>query len=61
MSEDAQSKFQEVSLRGFSDGKVGIYSTFHDGAVFKYGYNDPRSIRLAYMYVALHPLAPSPD
>lgn len=46
---DAQLAFQEVLLRGFTDGKVGIYSMFHDSAVYFDGYNSEKATRLAYM------------
>ena len=53
--------FEEVSLdkrdseflcklmAGMSDKKVGFYSACHDNAVYAFGYNDERTIRLAYM------------
>lgn len=47
----AQEAFQMVLLLGLNDSKVGMYSTFHDFAVWKFGYNDPRTIRVAYVYV----------
>lgn len=36
-------------LLGLSDSKVGLYSLFHDNAVYRLGYNHPDTIRLAYM------------
>jgi hypothetical protein len=47
---EAQREIQSVSLSGFSDGKVGMYANFHDGALWKVGYGKPETIRLAHMY-----------
>lgn len=41
----------KVLLRALNDSKVGKYSNFHDNAVYAYGYDDPRSILLAYLCV----------
>lgn len=49
--QEAQKAFQQVLLLGLNDSKVGLYSMFHDYAVFKYGYADRKAVRLAYMYV----------
>jgi RNA-dependent RNA polymerase len=49
--QDAQMAFQEVLLLGLNNSKVGLYSTFHDYAVYEYGYANPEAVRLAYMYV----------
>ena len=46
---EAQREFTLAMLEGFNDGTVGIYSTFHDAAVFKLGYGHQEAIRLAYM------------
>lgn len=48
-SQDAQIAFQEVLLLGLTNAQIGLYSKFHDYAVWKFGYDDPRTIRLAYM------------
>jgi hypothetical protein len=37
-----------MSLR---DSQVGLYSYFHDNAIWRHGYNHPNSISMAYMYV----------
>lgn len=50
---EAQKEFQSILLLGLSDSKVGLYSNFHDNATYAYGYADPRTIRLAYMYAHL--------
>ncbi|KAL5519333.1 hypothetical protein ACEPAH_1016 [Sanghuangporus vaninii] len=50
---DRQKFSREISnrvLRGLSDGKFGLYSRFHDNAAYELGYNDPETIRLAYMF-----------
>lgn len=41
----------KILLRALNDSKVGKYSNFHDNAVYAYGYDDPRAILLAYLYV----------
>ncbi|KAJ7596377.1 RNA dependent RNA polymerase-domain-containing protein [Mycena floridula] len=46
---EAQVAFMNLMLSGFTDGLVGIYSTYHDAAVFHYGLNSKEAIRLAYM------------
>lgn len=46
---DAQKSFQEILLLDLTDSKLGLYSMFNDFAAWKYGYDDPRAIRLAYM------------
>ncbi|KAF8079235.1 RNA dependent RNA polymerase-domain-containing protein [Lyophyllum atratum] len=47
---EAQKSFQEILLLNLSDSKVGLYSNFQDFAVWKYGYTNKESIRLAYMF-----------
>ncbi|KAI5121840.1 hypothetical protein M0805_003273 [Coniferiporia weirii] len=37
-------------LLGLSDSKVGLYSMFHDNAVYYLGYDSPEAVRLAYMF-----------
>jgi hypothetical protein len=50
---DAQKRaaqaYQDVLLSNLKASNKGLYSMFHDQAVSRHGYNDPRSIRLAYM------------
>ena len=47
----AQKAFQEVCLLGLHDSKVGLYSNFHDFAIWKHGLDSPEAVRMAYMYV----------
>lgn len=49
----AQEEFQEICLLGLNDSKVGLYSNYHDYAVWKNGLDDPMSIRMAYMFNVL--------
>ncbi|KII94231.1 hypothetical protein PLICRDRAFT_675257 [Plicaturopsis crispa FD-325 SS-3] len=46
----AQEAFQGILLLSLADTKVGLYSTFHDYAVYIFGYDHPFTIRLAYMF-----------
>jgi len=46
---DAQIAFQKVLLLGLAETKVGLYSNFHDLAVYERGYASSTAIRLAYM------------
>lgn len=48
-SQQSQQAFQHVLLLGLADTKVGIYSSFHDVAVYALGYNHPDTVRLGYM------------
>lgn len=41
-------------LSGLLDTKVGLYSIFHENAMYYKGYKDPETIRLAFMSV--HPI-----
>lgn len=50
-TEAGQRAFQEHLLMGLCDSQVGLYSYFHDNAIWKHGYNHPNSILMAYMYV----------
>lgn len=43
--------FQKTSISGLVDETVGIYSHYHDVAVWKHGYGSRKAIRLAYMSV----------
>lgn len=45
----SQREFQKVLLLGLADTKVGLYSIFHDNAVYKLGYGSEEAIRMAYM------------
>lgn len=48
-SGQSSSEFLGVLLLSLKDKKVGLYSRFHDYAVYKYGYGHDFTIRLAYM------------
>lgn len=48
-AKDAQTAFQKVLLLGLAETKVGLYSNFHDLAVYERGYANPAAIRLAFM------------
>lgn len=50
-SKVAQQALQKVLLLGLAETKVGLYSKFHDAAVYEYGYGSPNAIKLAYMLV----------
>lgn len=50
----ARLKLQKCLLSGLSDSKVGVYSRFHEIAIYWFGYDDPKTIRIADMYV--HPI-----
>ena len=47
----AHEAFQEMLMAGIAESNVGIYSMCHDNCVAVFGYEHPKSIRLAYMYV----------
>ncbi|KAG2154648.1 RNA dependent RNA polymerase-domain-containing protein [Suillus clintonianus] len=47
---EAQTAFQKVLLLGLADTKRGLYSHFHDAAVYYYGYPSATAVRLAYMF-----------
>lgn len=47
----AQQAFQKVLLLGLAETRVGLYSTFHDAAVYEFGYGSQKAIHLAYMSV----------
>lgn len=47
--EEADKEFQLILLANLTESNVGLYSKMHENAVVKYGYNNPHSIRLAYM------------
>ncbi|KAF7322443.1 RNA-dependent RNA polymerase [Mycena chlorophos] len=46
---EAQQAFQKELLSGLTDSKVGLYSTFHDNAIYEFGYNHENAILMAYM------------
>ena len=50
----SQKAFQEVLLLNLNVSQVGLYSTFHENATWKYGYSHPQTVRLAYMQVSHH-------
>ncbi|KAG1851192.1 RNA dependent RNA polymerase-domain-containing protein [Suillus tomentosus] len=47
---EAQTAFQKALLLGLADTKIGLYSKFHDLAVYERGYASVAAIRLAYMF-----------
>ncbi|KAG2116227.1 RNA dependent RNA polymerase-domain-containing protein [Suillus cothurnatus] len=49
-AKEAQTEFQKVLLLGLAETKVGLYSKFHDLAVYERGYASAAAIRLAYMF-----------
>ncbi|KAJ7731214.1 RNA dependent RNA polymerase-domain-containing protein [Mycena metata] len=51
---DAQRAFQNEVVGGLRDGKlIGIYSLFHDAAVYEWGLDDARTRRMAHMTTTL--------
>ncbi|KAG8219296.1 RNA dependent RNA polymerase-domain-containing protein [Butyriboletus roseoflavus] len=46
----AQQAFQKVLLLGLAETRVGLYSKFHDAAVYEFGYGNQKAIHLAYMF-----------
>jgi len=46
---EAQTAFQKVLLLGLAETKRGLYSSFHDAAVYQRGYDSTTAVRLAYM------------
>ncbi|KAJ7144770.1 RNA dependent RNA polymerase-domain-containing protein [Mycena crocata] len=48
-AEEAQRSFQEHLLEGLRDTQVGLYSFFHDNAIWRHGYSHPNSILMAYI------------
>ncbi|KAG1747654.1 RNA dependent RNA polymerase-domain-containing protein [Suillus lakei] len=49
-AKEAQTAFQKVLLLGLAETKIGLYSKFHDLAVYERGYASAAAIRLAYMF-----------
>ncbi|KAJ7157370.1 RNA dependent RNA polymerase-domain-containing protein [Mycena filopes] len=51
---DAQRAFQNEVVGGLRDGKlIGIYSLFHDAAVYEWGLDDAKTRRMAHMTTTL--------
>lgn len=48
----AQQALQKVLLLGLAETRVGLYSKFHDAAVYESGYGSQKAIHLAYMSVS---------
>ncbi|KAJ7146508.1 RNA dependent RNA polymerase-domain-containing protein [Mycena epipterygia] len=46
---DSQRAFQEYLLAGLRQTQVGLYSYFHDNAIWRHGYSHPNSILMAYI------------
>ncbi|KAG6907475.1 hypothetical protein DXG01_008811 [Tephrocybe rancida] len=51
--QDVQKSFSDILMLGLDDAKFGLYSNFQDFAIWKHGYGDIRSERLAYIFNAL--------
>ena len=50
---DAHEAFQDALVSNLSESIVGLYSMFHEIACLRFGYDSPKSIRLAYVYEVL--------
>ncbi|KAF5367171.1 hypothetical protein D9758_004049 [Tetrapyrgos nigripes] len=48
--EERQRAFQQTYLAGMAHVDVGLYSAFHDAAVWVHGYDSQAAIRLAYKF-----------
>lgn len=48
-AKQAQQALQKVLLLGLAETRVGLYSKFHDAAVYQFGYGSKNAIHLAYM------------
>ncbi|KAI0095023.1 RNA dependent RNA polymerase-domain-containing protein [Irpex rosettiformis] len=46
----AQSIIQRRLLSGLTESKVGIYSKYHENAIYALGYDHPETLRIAYMF-----------
>ncbi|KAF8555107.1 hypothetical protein OG21DRAFT_1411391 [Imleria badia] len=46
----AQQEFQKIFLLGLAETRVGLYSKYHDTAVYHCGYGSNDAIHLAYMF-----------
>lgn len=51
-STERQEALQGALLLSLNEDCKGLYSVFHDNAIEKYGYDDPKAIRLAYMLIS---------
>ncbi|KAJ6479279.1 RNA dependent RNA polymerase-domain-containing protein [Mycena vitilis] len=49
----AQRAFQVEVLTGLQDDRVGVYSLYHDTAVYEWGLDDPKTRRMAHMTTTL--------
>ncbi|KAI6136111.1 RNA dependent RNA polymerase-domain-containing protein [Pisolithus sp. B1] len=47
---EAQQALQKVLILGLAETRVGLYSIYHDLAVYKKGYDSQEAIKLAYMF-----------
>jgi hypothetical protein len=55
-AKQAQQALQKVLLLGLAETRVGLYSKFHDAAVYECGYGSKQAIHLAYMLVCFFSL-----
>jgi hypothetical protein len=46
---NSQWEFQHSLLSGLNDSKMKFYSGFHEYAMFRYGYDDVNTVKMAYM------------
>lgn len=53
---EAQQALQKVLLLGLAETRVGLYSKYHDAAVYESGYGSQKAIHLAYMLVGFFSL-----
>ena len=51
--DDADKELFQVLLQGLSESLVGLYSNFHEVAIYKHGYDHEIAVLLAYMFVLL--------
>ena len=51
--EEGGSLLRHYLLTGLADVKTGLYSKFHENAIYKFGYGHRIAVRMAYMYVIL--------
>ncbi|KAJ3538183.1 hypothetical protein NM688_g6556 [Phlebia brevispora] len=49
----ARLTLQKCLLSGLSDSKIGLYSKFHEVAIYMYGYDSQKSIRIADIFNCL--------
>lgn len=50
--EESQRAFQGYLLNCLRDSQVGLYSYFHDNAIYRHGYDHANAVLMAYMYVS---------